>query len=58
MTRLPAIQVWLKHYLEIHDSDEDVKGGRVRELREPDAIEESKLFGGVKFSLPLSVIPE
>ena len=47
----PALQL-----VEIHDFHKDVKGGHVREVREPDAIEESKLFGGVRFSLPLRAI--
>ncbi len=47
----PALQL-----VEIHDSCKDVKGGRVREVREPDAIEESKLFHGVSFSLSLGTI--
>ena len=36
----PALQL-----VEIHESRKDVKGGHVREVREADAIEESKLFG-------------
>ncbi len=36
--------------VEIHDS------GGVRQVREPDILEESKVFGGVKFSLPLAEI--
>jgi len=47
----PALQL-----VEIHESRKDVKGGHVREVREADAIEESKLFGGAKFSLPLRAI--
>ena len=47
----PALQL-----VEIHESRKDVKGGHVREVREADAIEESKLFGGAKFSLPLRTI--
>jgi Uma2 family endonuclease len=36
--------------VEIHDS------GSLRQVREPEILEESKVFGGVKFSLPLAEI--
>jgi Uma2 family endonuclease len=52
--------VWLVYpdlqLVEVHDFDKDVKGGKVREVREPDTLEESKLFGGMKFSLPLQPV--
>src|SRR5579859_357053 len=44
----PALQL-----VEIHDSSKDVEGGRLREVREPNLVEESKLFGGIKFVLAL-----
>jgi Uma2 family endonuclease len=52
--------VWLVypalHLVEIHDSSKDVKAGRLREVREPEVLEESELFGGMKFVLPLTEI--
>jgi Uma2 family endonuclease len=49
--------VWLVYpslqLVEIHSS---AQGGRLREVREPDLLEESNLFGGAKFVLSLTEI--
>jgi Uma2 family endonuclease len=52
--------VWLVYpdlqLIEVHDFNKDIKGGQVREAREPATLEEGALFGAVKFSLALQPI--
>ncbi len=49
----PALQL-----VEIHQAGEGLQGGKVRQLKGIDTIEETVVFAGLKFSLPLKTIFE